>query len=84
MTYHNRSVTGGRVGYEPGMPISKIPNPFMQGVLLGLASPLLFFGPIAPIKVEHRDNVARAWRSVGETLRESMKREGARLSDKRR
>lgn len=54
---------------------------FKQGICLGFAAPLLFLGPLPRLHVCYEDNVAQAWRNVGDALRVSMKREEDRIRD---
>ncbi len=57
--------------------------PFRQGVILGLAGPLLFLGAMPRYDTRPGDNVAQAWRNVGDSLRNSMRREEVRLRDRK-
>jgi hypothetical protein len=84
IAYHSGSNDKDEVRLMDVNKNSKTLSSFHQGIVLGFASPFLFLGQLPAIQLKRVDNVSRAWRSVGETLRESMNREGARISDKRR
>jgi hypothetical protein len=59
-------------------------TPFRQGLMLGLASPLVYLGAMKPVEFERRDNVSRAWRNVGDTFRSVIEREIAPNRDTKR
>ena len=52
---------------------------FGQGIALGFAAPLMYFGPLPPYQLPQRDNVGRSWANVSDALFKAVTHEASRV-----
>lgn len=57
---------------------------FRQGLIMGFAAPFLFAGHMPQMQRPQQDNIARAWRNVGASLRFAMKKEADSIDERNR